>query len=599
MSTKENTAIARRVDALARELAVLEPLRISTVLEVYDRGPEPRCATVREVIEAAADRPRPRLVERIEDLDCLIDAETGVHVLRHEVDEAAYDEAAAGVRHIVVRIPCHPAQVALIRSCLPLTETRGGARAGKTRIAVWWLFRQWLLRGHGVDDEHDEPAKFWWVREDTEKLYEYAIQPLLQLWPAEVFVGKQPTETTRKPKLHLIDRSSVAFRHANFSGGKAGTNLRSANVEAVVVDEKSAIHNQENWREILNRVSQTGGPIFTATTPAAGHWSEVDAEGDDAGGTVYVASVDRFQNPWITFPSLLSDMLKERLVTAAQMAERILPAADQVEAAKALIVQPDARRSWLGQLVPAGLPLWREWSDDLIVRDGELVRDSLTVDGWGRLPCITQHVLGRFFVREDRPRPGKVFIGQDFNVNPCAGAILQIFGHAHQRESWHVLVIDEVAVEGPTATYAAALAKRYPRIVGWCDPTGAMPGRHASHGAKSSTDAAELDRAGHYVQPANGRERNKVKHLPQKDSINVMHRLHRERRLLVHARCTGVLEAMRTMQARPDGTIDKVSGRNSRSDQVSAYGDAVRYGVWRPFEHVLVQTSTTYGHHAA
>jgi len=595
VSTKENTAIARRVDALAAELAVLEPLRISTVLEVRERGPEPRCATVAEVRTAAADRPRPRVVERIEDLDCLIDAETGVHVLRHEVDPDEFDRVAAGVRHVRVKIPCHPGQVALIRSCIPLTETRGGARAGKTRIAVWWLFRQWLLRGHGLDGDHDEPAKFWWIREDTEKLYEYAILPLLQLWPAEVFSGKPPTETARKPKLRLIDRSSVAFRHANFSGGKAGTNLRSASVEAVVVDEKSAIHNRENWREILNRVSQTGGPIFTATTPAAGHWSEQDAEGDDAGGTVYVASVDRFQNPWITIPSLFSDMLKERLVTAAQMAEEILPAADQVEAAKALIVQPDARRSWLGQLVPAGLPLWREWSDDLVVHDGERVRDSLEVDGFGKLPCITAAVLGRYFNRDDRPSPGKHWIGQDFNVNPCVGVVLQVFGEVHRRESWHVLVVDEVASEGSTAAYAEALAKRYPRSVGFCDPTGAMPGRHASHGAKSSTDAAELDRAGHYVQPANGRENGKAKHLPQKDSINVVHRLHRERRLLVHARCTGVLEAMRTMQARSDGTIDKVSGRNSRSDQISAYGDGVRYGVWRPLRHVLVESSTQYG----
>ena len=122
MSTKENTAIARRVDDVARELAVLEPLRISTVLEVYDRGPEPRCATVREVVEAAAERPRPRLVDRIADLDCLIDSETGVHVLRHEVGDEDFDAVASGVRHVEVRIPCHPAQVALILARLGASE---------------------------------------------------------------------------------------------------------------------------------------------------------------------------------------------------------------------------------------------------------------------------------------------------------------------------------------------------------------------------------------------------------------------------------------------------------------------------------------------
>ena len=49
VATKENTAIARRVDAVERELAVLEPVRISTTIEVYGRGPEPRCSTVAEV----------------------------------------------------------------------------------------------------------------------------------------------------------------------------------------------------------------------------------------------------------------------------------------------------------------------------------------------------------------------------------------------------------------------------------------------------------------------------------------------------------------------------------------------------------------------
>lgn len=594
MSTKENVAATRRVEALEHELRALDPVRISTVLHVYGRGPEQTCTTVADVIRHAARRPRPRLIDKVEDLDVLIDAETGQHVLRHEVGSSDFEAASRGVRHIRTVIPCHEVQAPLIRSSLPLTESRGGARAGKTRIALWWLYRQWLLRGHGIDEAHDEAALFWWVREDTEKLWEYAIKPITQLWPRECFAGRLPTEKSKKPKIRLLDGSCLAFRHANFSGAKAGTNLRSANVEGVVVDEKSAIHNEENWREILNRVSQTGGPIMSATTPAAGHWSEAGDHEDDAGGTIYVTSVDRFQNPWITIPSLFSDMLKERLVTAAQMAEQILPAEDQVEAAKSLIVQPAARRSWLGQSVPAGLTLWREWSEDLIVHDADRVRETLDVDGWGSLPCITYIAVISKYLRQAVQAPSKAWVGQDFNVNPCAAVIMQMFGRAHQRESWHVLVVDEVVTQGSTAAHVDNLGRRYPRIAGFCDPSGAMPGRHQSHGPRSSTDAAEMRQAGHYVRPANGVENSKARHLPQKDSINVLHRLHRERRLLVHARCTGVIGAMRGMQAKSDGTIDKVSGRNSKSDQLSAFGDALRYGVFRPLRHVLVESRTTF-----
>jgi putative nucleotidyltransferase with HDIG domain len=161
------------------------------------------------------------------------------------------------------------------------------------------------------------------------------------------------------------------------------------------------------------------------------------------------------------------------------------------------------------------------------------------------------------------------------------------------------VVVDEVAVSGPTSTYVGALSKRYPGIVGFCDPNGAMPNRHESHGPRSSTDADELQAAGHNVLPANGVGKGgHVQHLPQLDAINVLHRLHLERRLLVHARCTGTLEAMRTMRAKPDGTILKTSGTGSKSDQVSAYGDALRYAIWQPFRHVLPAPTTQFGHPA-
>ena len=591
VTTKENVAIGRRVEDVANELAILEPVRITTLLEVYGRGYEPRCTTLEHIHELAGRPAKPTLLRTSDDLDVLIDAESGVHACRHQVDADAFEREAAGVRQITHIIRCHERQEPLIVSCWPLTKGSGGARAGKTRAMLHWLFRQWLMRGRGSDD----PAVLWWIREDTEKLHEHAITPMLRVWP-EVFVGRAPSEKDRAPQLRLLDGSKIAFRHAHHSGRRAGSNLRSANPEAIAVDELTAILNRENWLEIQARVRQTGGPIMTQTTPLAGHWDTEETDDDDRGGTTYHAHVDVFQNPWITLAQLLRDMLKERLVTADQMRTQILPASDQVEAAKRLIVRPDARRSWLGAKVAAGRILWAGWREDMIVRDDAGLRETLTVDRHGELPNITSKVLGQFFKREDRPRPGAYWIGQDFNVNPCVGVVLELFGHLHRRDTWHVLVVDEIVKSGPTAAYAAELTKRYPRSTGFCDPNGAMPGRHASHGASSSTDAAEINRAGHYLLPAHGRQDGKPRWLPQKDAINVMHRLLEERRLLVHARCTGVLQAMRTMQAKPDGTIDKVSGRDSPSDQISAYGDALRYGVWRPFAHVLVTNDTKFAH---
>jgi hypothetical protein len=101
-----------------------------------------------------------------------------------------------------------------------------------------------------------------------------------------------------------------------------------------------------------------------------------------------------------------------------------------------------------------------------------------------------------------------------------------------------------------------------------------------------------MRRAGFAVEAANGERRaGTPTHLPQIDSINVIHRAMHQKLLYVHARCTGLLRALDEMQATPAGGIKKVSGTTSTSDQVSGYGDAMRYGLWNVYRDLVLSSS--------
>jgi hypothetical protein len=588
-------AIARRVDKLEREILAVEPRRIRTRFRVFKRGEEPACKTAADAIRLAEAAPVVELIGEYPDLDVLIDPGTGARIFRRDGEDDAFDELAEGVEIIDVPIDCYLEQLVQIRSSRAITATTGGTRAGKTRVLVWWFLRQWLLRGHGVDEDHEIEAMFWWVREDSGKLYKDAIHWLLRLWP-DVFVGKLPTEKTKNPSLHLFDGSRIDFKHAAHSGSKAGISLRSQSVEALVVDELSAIHAEENWREMKSRVAQTGGPIATAFTPTAGHWSaRLAKQAASSGGTILVRRLTMFDNPWWPYARIWVDLLKDSAVSETELREKILAAAEPVQAALEVVTDPHVRRMRFGEEQALGLTLWRKWdAERFVVKDQLHDRDHLELGG-RRLNLITSAVAGEEFGA--RGRGIKIWGGKDFNVNPGVTLVGQAFG-SHRAPV--VLIFDEIATKGPTLANAEEVAERYPGLCMFCDPTGDMGGyRHESHGPKGSTDAEELRGYGFGCEPANGSKGDSAVHLSQIDSLNVVHRAMHRGLLYVHARCTGLLRALEEMQSTPDGRVAKVSGRDSLSDQISAYGDAMRYMLWPVYRDLLAQGSPFVGGQAA
>ena len=599
MGVADHMALERRVSNLEGQILAVEPVRIRTVFEVHRRGNEPRCSTVRDVQVRRELPPVTELVRTVPDLDVIIDAEEGVHLPYFdgelqlvgsdgELQLTTYEEIAEPCRVIDVVISCYDDQLEQIVSEAGITASVGGARAGKTRILVWWLFRQWLIRGHGVGNGHEREAVFWWIREDTEKLYVHAVRWIEALWPAEVFVGQMPGEKTKNPVHKLIDGSTLAYRHAHHSGGRAGVNLRSASVDAIVVDEVTAILNRENWTELGNRVGGTGGPMACAYTPTRGHWVEdaIEKRALGSGGAIVVKRLTMFNNPWWPFAKIWWQFLRMGGITAEQLEGDILSKRDQIAASLEAVTNPDARRMFFGESAPIGLTLWRAWREEYITTDYDPDRDQLLVDGsW--LDNITEHVLGEHFESPRFEEAG----GKDFNVNPQCCVIFRVFGNP---TAPHIMVLREVSTVGTTYSHAKEVAKRHPGLVMHCDPTGALPWRHEGQGDSSRTNAESMRAAGLECRPANGYNGLKVAKLNQKDSLNAMHNAMEKGLIRVHPRCHNVIKAMVEMRSLADGRIKKKSGADSESDQISGWGDALRYGVWPILRDLVLSSGAFY-----
>lgn len=615
MTVRENVALERRVEEVEQAVLDQELVCIRTTIVVCDRGEEPDYLTPAEVLAAApriALHPPIVEIDRRADLCLLIDPVTGVRKLRHAQRTpehlAEFDDLVATARVVDVEIRCHAKQVEAILADSPVSATFGGNRAGKTRAAAWWFFRRWMLRGGTVNGE---PAVFWWVNPEITKAIEFGAWLIAGpecmgggLWPGEVFVTRKPiTKKSKDPSLTLIDGSRIDFHHAHTSGEQAGSNLKSANVRDAVADEAAAIRNKQNWQQLLVRVSQSGGSVSAASTRVRNHWTTEEIGGNTS-AAVAVREIDLFDNPWMAYAAIYQLFLADQTFTDQQLAEILeFPREQQADACRAKITRPESLLEHLGIATEASDRLWTVWTGEHVIADREPQHPTLTVTGEDgralRLVNCTANLLASKWPRlreqcenEGRQLP-RTWAGMDFNFVGHAVAF-ELFGEGRSvaeafanRASWRVLVNSEVEVQGPTLKLAEALRKTTGANVPiWCDPTGAMQG-HAARGTAGSTDIAELRKAGFHAAPCNGYKPQsgdgprQPEHISLTDTRNVCHRLMHEGRLYVHARCTGLLDALE--HDKPT----KTSGVNSVSDRRSGYSDAMRYGLFAVFLFLL------------
>lgn len=589
------TALERAIDSQALTY-------IRTTIVVCERVAEPEYSTVAEVLDAAEREPEVREVRRYLDLELLIDPIAQTRKLRHKLAPAGqqrFDQVKSGpgVRLVDVEIRCHEHQIKAITSRAPTVAAFGGNRAGKSMILVWRLFRRWMLRG-------GPRRRFWWVAPNTKKLIVQGVWVIAGelglgggVWPDEVFADLRAcTQSQKSPSLRMIDGSTILFEHANHSGPSAGKNLKSENITDAVVDEVGAIKSEANWHQVQIRVSQTGGTVGASTTRVRDHWSHqaITVRAKEAGEDVVDCShFDLFANPWMTYARIWQLFLADNTLSRRQLEQLVLPADDKRAAALSVVTNPKSLREHFGIETSSSRFMWTEWSDDLIY-SSQLLRHSEIHIARGqprRLVNITAAVLARHWRPQSaRGQTFQAWAGMDFNVRGHA-MVMELFGEGDTVEaavaneaSWTVLVSDEVQVDGTTLELADQLKQQAGVIPVWYDPHGAQG--HPARGTGNYSDAEILQRVGLVCAPANGAdpETGKPLQLSGNDSRNVMHALMKSRRLLVHERCSGFIDAMHKDMQRPDGKPDKRSSPDSETDFRSGYSDSGRYGIWPIFQ---------------
>ncbi|MEM9463266.1 MAG: terminase family protein [Myxococcota bacterium] len=461
------------------------------------------------------------------------------------------------------------------RRCLKRRKLRkimaafGGNRSGKSQIGASLLVDMILIYG-------GPGAQFWWVSK-TRELTRLAIEKLVEgqktnrvvrpLLPADLVFNYPVSEDSPRQWIQLIDGTQIHLKYASKKGG----NLKGRNCMAILVDEGCEIDDIKNWTICLNRTMDTGGTVMVSTTPVAGHWLKTEV-------------ADRGKN------YLQIEDSDEILCDSLSCFDNSFIHPDEVQ--RTLEATTDERtrdREVFGLWVPEGNVLWSNWSDKLILSGrGE------TCESWG-YERITEYVARKSWTFKRADTDLSHIGGQDFNVSPMSLIDIEVGIRPGcdpaNHLNWHFFAMREVVTDGLTiqaftdyltneahkehklpASHFAGMA-----IAG--DPSAAHKNPPQGHGLGSMSLLRYMQRNGFpYAKECNRSKGGKPHNPAQLDRLNLVHGLMFTQRLHVHMRCTRLIRAFETQEARPDGRIDKESGK--ASDKASGPSDGLCYGLW-------------------
>lgn len=518
-----------------------------------------------------------QIIEERPDLDLIIDRVHGIRRLRSEVnDKEGFDRLALQARQVDIPLRCHKHQLRLLLDVKhKIIAALGGNRSGKTTVGVYWLVRQWILKG-------GRGAAFWWVapsRSQTligvEKLVtgEYSDRPQPPALPLDeatgrpLLVAKWPeTERSSDQRIVLLDGSCIVLQHAS---RPTGANLKGRNVRAILVDELCEIKHRPNWTVMINRLTDSGGSLFAASTPRPGHWAKEDVvDAQETSKDIHLSSLSIRDNPW---------MARE------EVARTIAVCRDEREVAR------EIDGLWIGD--GAGV-LYSHFNPKLHTIDDPTFglpgdRQDITSQAIrGHWRGVNPYSKGMRTVRAD------FVAGQDFNKDPMSTVICKVFGNPTKPETWGVYVVDEVLTRhSDTHDHGEFMRSEkcrhgrvsYANIPIACDSTACNYDQTVEKGSgRSHKGAKTLVELGYDARPCAWSEKGYPVNPHILDSVSLMHKLMRENRILVHGtRCPRLLHGLTEQQVLPNGLPLKVSGTNS--DKISGPIDALRYLCWALF----------------
>lgn len=579
------------------------------------------------------------LVETIPGPELLIDRWKGTRILRSDQSEldgtlAKFDalKRSPHVEHVTIPRRCYREQLVAIAAKPNVKGIFGGVRGGKSQGLAEEAVDEWFaVGGRGV--------RLWWVAPElgdtirgvNKLILGEAIKggmrgemrpPLIPRSLVASFPGSRNSDpdsileqVKRRKPIRLVDGTIIELRYAGRGGvagdtaaaSQKGGNLKGDAVAWIGVDEGAEIMSSSTWHTLIQRTTDSGGHLTTATTPKVGsplkHMVKdegVDLVANDGEYLTGYVHLSMLMNPWIT----------------ARKARTTIETLRREPNGEDLIAQ-DIEGKW----ITPGHRMWEHFDEAAHVIDWHR-RDlhGYKLDGRG-LINITPQVAAEFFrgTTADLERVG----GQDFNNRGNVTAVVQVWCpedlDASLPDNWVIFVEDIVVKAGEPSEAARFLARqagamrnlKHDYFAGMaisCDASGAQD----RHGASTTgnvhsmfTFADEYRRVGFDMRPCHRTENDKPANPEKPAQQAVLHRLMRRNdlgqlapryaagerglppsvRLLIRkSGCPELTIGLREQQCNELGFLRKRG--DTRDDRISDAPDALLYALWALFSGV-------------
>lgn len=566
---------------------------VADALERYNAGDHRATCPAAAPCECCGSRTA-AIVERRRDVELLIDRVTGVRVPREDLPPDIFDRVRKGADeyYIPIRVSRDQLPLLLAPDARGLFAS-GGNRSGKTTVGLYWLARQWLLKG-GFQ------KRFWLLAHTLPKAFRLweklfrgsgSSPPIL---PIALVLSAPETHRSANLQTTMVDGSIFDLRH--FTDPSA-ENLKSDPIVAALVDEAAHLPSEDCYTALYNRTLDEKGAIFLASTPRPQHFLKEklvdpcnayarlgadDPARETHDGRLWAfRELSLFTNPWL-------DPIEIKIRIAALGED-----------------DPSVLRDVFGRWIANSGPLWRDFSTDRHVIRNEY-RSLGEWSEWAKSD-ITPTIARRLFGRDNPHYRGlrascHAYIGgMDVNRHPMSTVILQVAADPADptnRDRWSVFVWDVIYTQhgnalkqaDALASHAFARARRSSASGSELKGIGIItdgtavtrdPTAH-SFGGDPRGLAELFGKAGFDVRPPEYSHNDRPANPAKADSYRLIHRLLAEGRLFIHERAKPLIEAMLEQEDSGDGTTPiKVS--HNRSDRVSSPVDALRYAVWSIF----------------
>lgn len=574
MSRSERQARSTQVDQIIRG-DIDDVLWVQAVILAHRRrvrpgSPCPCCGSVLAEI-----------AQTIQDVETLIDPVSGERVNRAADPEWFDREKRENTVHVPVYLRCSEKQLPLLTDGdHKVIAALGGNRSGKSTVGVYWIARQWILKG-------GRGAQFWLLSyqlEQTHVMMEklilgefssgYQSPPALPLIDGKPLLARKWPESLQSADqtIYMIDGSRFRMHHARYKGG----NLKGKSVQGILGDEYTEIRHKENHTIALARLTESRGSLFISTTPMGGHWLKeelVDRVDANAAPDLTYTTLSQLDNPWVPEDEV------QRLIRSI---------GDEVT------VRREVHGEWIGNKGE----LWKHFDADVHVVDGDSYRVEDYLPGAKNVTKVATLKFWRGpnpYTRVRMTHDSRHVAGQDFNTDFMNMVVGQVYEAPNGVRG--LFISDEVVLrQATTPKFAQWLAEgrgrrtrmpSYPGLPIACDPSGGYYAVHQVRSDKNSTtDAKEMARGGFDCRPCHTQRSPRTGkitpiHPPLHSSVSLVQKLFRENRLIIHSRCADTIKALLTQEDDGRGRPVKIS--NTASDRLAGPTDALRYLVWPLF----------------